>query len=426
MKPEYSHRTDEVYGIGREIPLNYVTRKTVDEKLVESLPRGKHLVIFGSSKQGKTCLRKHCLLSDDYITVHCSNRWTVSDINTAILKQSGYELTQSTTRTTSGQAKISAKIGFRLFGSGGETAAEGQAAHASATQKAPLELDPHDVNDIIRALGEIQFKKFIVLEDFHYLPTETQKDFAVALKAYHENSKLCFMIVGVWLEENRLSVYNGDLTGRVLSIDADKWEDPELREVITAGEALLNVRFSESFKSMLVESCFGSVHIVQEACYRACVDNRIYQTCEELREVGNGIDVQEVINKVVQDQSGRFNSFLSQFAIGFEETALQMYRWLLYPVITSEPHKLEKGLGLQEIRRQIAGKHPKGSDLNAGNVVSALNYAAALQVKKGVKPIVLDYDESNSLLRVVDRTFIIWLQMQNRNALLELVDLPTD
>ena len=71
-------------------------------------------------------------------------------------------------------------------------------------------------------------------------------------------------------------------------------------------------------------------------------------------------------------------------------------------------------------------KHPKGKELNAGNVVSALNYAAALQVKKGIKPIVLDYDESNSLLRVVDRTFIIWLEMQDRKSLLELVDLPVD
>ncbi len=86
MKPDKIHRTDDVYGIGRDVPLNYVTRKSVDDKLVESLPRGKHLVIFGSSKQGKTCLRKHCLNTDDYITVHCSNKWTVADVNTAILK----------------------------------------------------------------------------------------------------------------------------------------------------------------------------------------------------------------------------------------------------------------------------------------------------------------------------------------------------
>ena len=74
-----------------------------------------------------------------------------------------------------------------------------------------------------------------MLEDFHYLPIETQKDFAVALKAFHEQSTLCFMIVGVWLDESRLTVYNGDLTGRLIGINADKWSQAELREVIEVG-----------------------------------------------------------------------------------------------------------------------------------------------------------------------------------------------
>jgi hypothetical protein len=159
MKPEQIRRTDDVYGINRDVPLNYVTRKNVDEKLVESLPRGKHLVVFGSSKQGKTCLRKHCLEPNDYIAVHCYNKWTVADVNTAILKQAGYEVTQSTTRATSGHAKVSAKFGFKLFGNGGETQWEAGGAHENKIQKAPLELDPLDVNDIIRAFGPASIKR---------------------------------------------------------------------------------------------------------------------------------------------------------------------------------------------------------------------------------------------------------------------------
>lgn len=73
------------------------------------------------------------------------------------------------------------------------------------------------MNDIIGALAEIGFEKFIVLEDFHYLSDEVQQDFAVALKAFHESSNLTFIVVGVWLDENRLVEFNGDLTERVLS-----------------------------------------------------------------------------------------------------------------------------------------------------------------------------------------------------------------
>jgi hypothetical protein len=215
--------TDAVYGISRDVPLNYTTRPDVDEKLIDNLTREKHLVVYGSSKQGKTCLRKHCLDENDYIHVQCSNKWTLEEIHANILKRAGFKVQQSEKKTTSGKNKIIASIGASIFGIGSKIA--GQKEETISTEKTAkdLELDPSDVNDVIAALESIQFTKYIVLEDFHYLPLETQKDFAVALKAFHEASKLCFIIIGVWLEENRLIVYNGDLTGRVVSINADTW-----------------------------------------------------------------------------------------------------------------------------------------------------------------------------------------------------------
>jgi len=38
------------------------------------------------------------------------------------------------------------------------------------------------------------------LEDFHYLPMETQQTFSHVLKAFHENSKITFIVVAVWRE----------------------------------------------------------------------------------------------------------------------------------------------------------------------------------------------------------------------------------
>lgn len=40
----------DAFGVGREMPLNYVERQEVDNKLIESLTRDKHVVIYGSSK----------------------------------------------------------------------------------------------------------------------------------------------------------------------------------------------------------------------------------------------------------------------------------------------------------------------------------------------------------------------------------------
>ena len=226
-------RLDDVFGVARELPKNYVVRDSVDGRLVEALTRDQHIVIYGSSKQGKTCLRKFNLKQDEYIIVTCQNKWSLAQLHSAILKAAGYVVEGTTTKAVSGEAKVSAKLtgGFKLFGAKGEAeaATEATGGRTRETETRPIELDPADVNDIINALEAARSPKFVVLEDFHYLPEDTQRDFAVALKAFHEDSSYSFVVVGVWRDQNRLVQQNGDLTGRVVAIDADRWTTEELR-----------------------------------------------------------------------------------------------------------------------------------------------------------------------------------------------------
>ena len=418
------YSVDDVFGINRDLPLNYVERASADDVLVNNLARRQHLVIYGSSKQGKTSLRKHCLKPDDYIVVHCSNKWALDHLHEAILKQAGFELTVSTTKATSGKQKIFAKIKAGFFRANAEGGAEAEREKKEEITKTPLEIDPLDVNDIIAALEQLNFKKFIVLDDFHYLPIETQKDFSVALKAFHENSDLSFIIIGVWLEENRLSVYNGDLVGRLLPINADKWTREELFKVISEGEAMMHISFWEDFKNKLLDTCYDSVYIVQEACHQCCITEGIHSSQPELKEVGRTVNCKEIVDKVVNQQGGRFNSFLTQFAEGFQNTELEMHKWLLYPVITSDQNHIEEGLKQSEIRQILQEVHPRKQELNSGNVTQSLQSTTSLQIKKDIKPMVLDYDQTNLRLNIVDKSFQIWVSRQNKNDLLDLVGLP--
>jgi hypothetical protein len=413
-----SYTTDEVYGITREVPLNYVTRPNIDDMLVESLTRDRHLVIFGSSKQGKTCLRKHCLKDTDYILVQCSNKWQITELHTSILKTAGYNVVQSEKRTASGANKVNAEIKASMFGFGTKVGGESQTSKSSEYEIRSLELDAADPNDIISALQSIDFSKFIVLEDFHYLPIQTQIDFAVALKAFHEASKLTFILIGVWLEEDRLIVYNGDLTGRIVSIDADKWSSGELKEVIESGAKLLNVTFDQVFVDKLIPTCQGSVYVLQEACRLACTRSNVKHTQDETRILGEGMAVAELVEEIVNQQRGRYNSFINLFSGGFQDTTLKMYKWLLHPILTSNAEKLGKGFKFAELRKYLQSKHPSGKALSPGNLAQALKYCASLQVEKGIKPIVLDYDQTNLQLNIVDRGFIMWLGYQDRTELL--------
>jgi hypothetical protein len=167
-------KAQDVYGISRDLPLNYVERNKIDSEFIDSLSREKHIVVFGSSKQGKTCLRKNCLLDKDYIIIHCSNKWQLSDLNTNILKRAGFEITQSTTRSSTGKNKIVAKLKAIIPGFGADLEGEKETSQSTEVVKCELELDIDDVNDLIAALKSIGFDKYVLLEDFHYLKPEVQ------------------------------------------------------------------------------------------------------------------------------------------------------------------------------------------------------------------------------------------------------------
>jgi hypothetical protein len=212
-----THKTGDVFGVTRDLPITYAERKHVDDRLLDNLTRDKHVIIFGSSKQGKTCLRRHCLQENDYILVQCQNAWDIAKLSEAILKAAGCEVEISNSRTSEGRSKLEVKAtgGFSLLGLGKteiQGGSEGERTDSQSRSFEPLELDPSDPNDLVRALRGIDFAKFIVLEDFHYLPQETQEQFAFALKTVHEISRITFIVVAVWREENRLNP-NGSSPG---------------------------------------------------------------------------------------------------------------------------------------------------------------------------------------------------------------------
>jgi hypothetical protein len=388
------HRTADVFGVSRDLPITYVERDDVDDRLLDNLTRDKHVIIYGSSKQGKTCLRRHCLQDDDYILVQCQNTWDIGKLSETILKEAGCEVEISNARTSDGKSKlqVKAKGGFNLFGLGkaeAELGSEGEQGHSNTKSTEPFELDPSDPNDLVRALKGIDFKQFVVLEDFHYLPQETQEQFAFALKTIHERSKISFIIVAVWREENRLIVYNGDLAGRIISVDADAWSNDDLLKVVAAGEKKLNVQFSEQFKYSLIAHSLNSVYIVQDCCYKACKQYDVNETKEKQFLFPADFDANRLVSAVIHEQGARYTSFLTNFAAGFQDTQLNMYKWLLFPVVTADVKELEKGLSYRTIRNSIQSKHPEGVTLNPGNITQALISVPALQAKKNIKPFIL-------------------------------------
>ncbi|MCP1996320.1 hypothetical protein [Flavobacterium sp. HSC-61S13] len=409
------NNSKDVFGIQRDLPLNYIVRE-VDSIFKDALDRKHHVVIFGSSKQGKTSLRKKNLNPEEYIVVHCDNKMDLYNLNVNILKQAGFTVQVSETKSISGKAKVKVGFGWNLFA---KADIEGELEGEKVNQKEfkLLELDPDDVNDVIQALKSLNFNRYIIIEDFHYLKDETQVDFAIELKALHENSDLTFIVVGVWLEENRLIALNGDLSGRIKSVNADEWTDENLYSLIGDGEILLNISIPEASKKQLIKKSLNNVYIVQEVCYQLCKINKINQTQDENKEINcESLDV--IISDVIDQHSGRYNNLITNISEGFQATELEMHRWIMYAIIKADISKLEKGLKRNEINALLQVEHPRKHELNPGNLTQALKSIASLQVKKNTIPLIIDYDSSNLKLNIVDKGFIIWLSNQSREDLI--------
>ena len=429
--PESQERNatlSDVFGISRSIPLNYVPRSSVDNAFKLALGRGKHVVVHGSSKQGKTCLRKWNLDEDDHITITCSNRWNLAQLFISILKQAGFAVAQSESRTYAGDRKVTAKAEIKIDLPGFEStgSVEGSRGGSTSTETAKaLELDPHDANEVIDALGSIAFHKYIVLEDFHYLPRETQRDFAVALKAFHENSDIVVIVVGVWLDENKLVQFNGDLTGRVIAINADAWTDRQLAEVIDRGAELLGIRFARGFSRSVLNGCFESVWVVQEVCYKACLQAGVVSDRAGDVVVGTDMDVQGLIGDVVNQQAARYGTFIPAFADGASSQPWDLYRWILCAILITDTRRLVSGLTFEELRTFINTHHPE-RPVSGGILTESLRSIVSFQLENlCIKPTIFDYDETARRLNVVDRSFLVWLEYQYVTDILDEIDVPS-
>jgi hypothetical protein len=407
-------RLEDVFGISSGVMATYVERGA-DETFKECLEKRKHILVHGSSKQGKTSLRKRHLPPERCISITCQAEWDLSKLYLAILRRSECYPEIAEERTTAGGGKIN--VGFGVPGTGLNIGGERNiGGHTSATYRF-RNIDPNDPNDIISSLTDVKFEKWIVVEDFHYLPPETQRKFATHLKAFFDESNIRFVIVAIWTGKNKITTL-GDLASRVVSVDANLWQKHELTELIGRGEKALNIQFPKNCKDEIVKLSEGS-YIVQETCNALCQQAHVFQTQPTLTPVGQIQSVGPIVDEVVSQSTPHYLAFLEAFAQGHQISELEMYKWILYAILHANIEELKVGLPYGRIVDMILATHPRGKQLNNTNIRNALRKVNELQWKRDIKPFVVDYDETATMLHIVDKSYYIWRKRQDVSELLQ-------
>jgi hypothetical protein len=264
----------EVFGVRSKLIASYHERVEIDKKFVAALNLDKHIIIYGSSKQGKTSLFKKHLSETKYITINCSANYEVINIYRSILRQNDILISESINTEEGHAGSLSSSIKAKIKLPVSEMQSDMINSEINENRKAvkykTVDFDIDKAQDIIEILKSVGFQKRIIIENFHYLSEHTQNVLAFDLRNFQDEG-IYFIILGIWRESNRLCQYNRDLLERICEIPVEPWKREDLIKVIKKGAGLLRVNMDEIIEN-LIDASYDSIGVLQELCKEACIN----------------------------------------------------------------------------------------------------------------------------------------------------------
>ncbi len=429
-------KLEDVFGVTSRPMLSYVERPAVDASFVDALSSGKQIVVYGSSKQGKTALVSKHLPYPENILVSLTPKTKLIDIYQTILSKAGVKLVSSSTEKTSTESGISVGTKFKamipFFGSA-DAEASGSTKAGSGDERKHDEIQvnlelPQTVADL---LVKAKCHKWVVLENFHYLPDEVQQQFAFDLRAFQELD-LRFVILGVWREKNRMAQFNGDLLDRTIEVPVEPWLAKDFVRVVEEGERILNIKIDQSLVQAAVDASFSSIGVFQELIKLICVHAGVKETGEPKTIAGmSGIDL--AIKAKTEDYSSRHQRALEAIAAGHASGGakgdlppLYLPYYLVRTILEHGFDGISHGASRTALHDWIRSVHHRGDDVRASDMTNLLEGLANLQSVKAISPPIFAYDTQLRTLQVVDSTFYFFIKNAKPAEVLAAIQNPLE
>jgi hypothetical protein len=426
---------EDVFGVSAKPVLSYVERPEVDERFLEALVSDKEVIVYGSSKQGKTALVSKHLPYAENILVSLTPRMTVLDMYQIILGKAGVRLNAGTVDKKSTESNIGVSTKFKamlpLFGGGEAGVTGGVKAGSGAEEKyeeVPINLElPQHVTDLLK---RVHCEKWIILVNFHYLNDEAQKQFAFDLRAFQELG-VRFVILGVWREKNRMAQFNGDFLGRIIETPVEPWAEADFRRVCEKGSTELNVTVTGAIVDRAINASFSSIGVFQELLKGFCSESGVTSTVPHPRTLDDEAALAKAIASKAGDYAARHQRALEAIAAGHASGGakgdlppLFLPYYLVRVILEGGYEGIANGMRRSDLHERIRAIHHRGDDVRGSDMSNLLSGLANLQAAKFISPPIIDYDAQSRLLQVVDSTFYFFIRNANLKEILELIPNP--
>ncbi|WP_139833009.1 MULTISPECIES: hypothetical protein [unclassified Pseudomonas] len=425
------YKTSDVFGVRSQLIESYIERPSVDELFSAALKDKNQVIVYGSSKQGKTSLTLKHLEPSEYVKVECSPQTQAIDIYRSILRQSNITYFESDTQGLSFEiaTNISAGVKVKVPFMGEANLGSGTGDKKTQTNTSKelyieynLEL-AQDVSELLRKKG---IEKFIVLENFHYLSLEVQERLAYDLRVFQDLGVI-FIVLGIWREANRLVQFNGDLLDRVTEVPVEPWLDDDFKKVIEKGSKLLNADFSE-IQEKLIKSSFDSVGVVQELCKQCCIAAGLTETTESITKITHN-HLRMALATKASDYGGRHIRNFESFVDIARKTSNQSGKpslafpfYFIQLLLKADLDNIEQGLSRSNLLEGIRRVHHRPDDVRSGDLGAFLHNITQHQINKRIQPPFVDYDRGSKLLKIIDSSLYFFLRHCDRESI--LADIP--
>jgi hypothetical protein len=427
---------EDVFGVSATPVRSYVQREAVDDSFISALKADKQIVVYGSSKQGKTALVQRHLPYTEHIVVSLTPKTEIEDVYRSVLRQSGIEIHESSDITTGTESTVAGRAGFKasipFLGGvevGGDTSSKDNDQFLRTFKEIPFNLSlPQDISELLRTTKS---NRAIILENFHYLDDNKQRQLAFDLRTFQELG-IRFVILGVWREKNRLAQFNGDLVDRVHEVPVEPWLRLDFERVARKGEAELRIKFSVEILHACLEASFSSIGVFQELLKQTCIAAGVRETQTSIVEINNKEFFRTAAEGKAYDYATRHERTLEAIAAGNSgggrggSIPLFLPYYLVRVICEGGYEGLANGMRRATIHERIQAIHHRPDDVRASDMSNLLHKLAAMQADKNISPLIIDYDQSSRLLQVVDSTFYFFLKNGDLAQFLTTLPNPLD
>lgn len=412
---------EDVFGVTSKPVLSYVERSQVDDSFREALSSRKQIIVYGSSKQGKTALVSKYLPYSENLLVSLTPKTQLLDVYQTILSKAGVKILSGNTEKANTESSVSISAKFKalipLFG-GAEAEAAGTTKAGSGKEikyeEVPINLElPQSVADL---LERMKCTRWVILENFHYLPDDVQQQFAFDLRAFQELG-VKFVILGVWREKNRMAQFNGDLLDRTIEVPVEPWLAADFRRVAALGAQELNIRFGSEILDKTIDASFSSIGVFQELLKHICINANVTKTQIDKVDIIDNKYLEAAIRTKTGDYGARHERALEAIAAGHnsggakgDQVPLFLPYYLVRAILAHGFDGIASGARKATLWDWIRALHHRGQDVRSSDMTNLLGGIANLQSVKAISPPIFAYDAQQRMLQVVDSTFYFFIK----------------